>query len=265
MFEVAEKINEDVQPTIYSEFKPHQHNARELISKAYLIRSVSKLQAITILAERGMIQEGRIILRSLVETMFYVVAMAKNRESFKKVAATVFFEQKKIANNIQHWINDGYITETPELKSELEALREEACENIKNEEDKLKENEEDEEGELKEYEIWEIAKLADLLPCYRTAYRQLCFDVHASIMDLEGNVETGSAGDVQSMIFGPTDEGLDLLLLMTVKAMLSIYDGTRRIFKSTGPDLASKYSDTLERLAASIDKADDMGCGQGPN
>lgn len=240
LFEFAEKVNKAVQPTVLSEFDPHQRDARELISKLFLIRSVSKFQAIVFLAERGMFHEGRIILRSLLETMFYVVAMAKDRETYKKVAAKVFFEQKKTSNIFQRWIDDGVIVETEELATLISSLREMACENI-------------EEHELTEKKIFEVADLGDNLLIYNTTYRRLCSDTHASILALAENLEIGSDGEIHSIISGPSVEGLDLLLLTAVSTLLSTYDATRKIFGLTGPDLASEFTETLEELSTSID------------
>ena len=80
LFQLAENLNSDCY-TMLERARPHNKDKRELLVSCLFPRVMELFQATYLLVTRGMIPAANVVLRSLIETMFVVVAITKDNEA----------------------------------------------------------------------------------------------------------------------------------------------------------------------------------------
>lgn len=94
-FELCEEINRFSHSTMFT-MTIHNKYLPELIVASLYIRAMSNLQGIILLAERGMINEAKSLLRCLLECEFAVVAIDKDKLSLTNLSWRTKFNGETI-------------------------------------------------------------------------------------------------------------------------------------------------------------------------
>lgn len=99
----------------------HGYSDVRVVAMLYFTRATSSFQAATVLAERGMVAEANTTVRSLIETMWVLAGLAKNKQAFVKDLAAADYAERKAAGN--WYLNNPAMLEnvTEEAKAQMKA------------------------------------------------------------------------------------------------------------------------------------------------
>ena len=132
----------------------HENDLRRTLAKTLFIRILSNYQGAYLLGERGMEAEMKVLLRSMCEATFALVACAKNAEFAKSYIRHNENERLKLINRLL--LSQSGVTDSDEraeiLKQRELLLKKKAT------------------GQIKTLKVWEIAETADMKEMYNTAY-----------------------------------------------------------------------------------------------
>lgn len=190
LFELAEKFNSDCYSMLETA-RPHNKDKRELLVSCLFPRVMELFQATYLLAARGMIPSSNVMLRSLIETMFVLVAITNDNDALESYILNDERERlitaKKIINDTTSSFSDIPLEEVIRVKSEIEK--------------KL------DGKKLPKLTTEYFAKKADLYDWYLTVYAVTSKTVHAAIKDMEQYLDIGPEDKVTSIKFTPTGHG----------------------------------------------------------
>lgn len=191
-------------------FKIDNNNGQEVICATLFIRALGFYQAAIIMTERGLINETKVILRSLFDAAFAISAAAKSEDVMREYVNDDIYRRirilKKIKGNpkmLERILNNDVDKQIESLLSELYDTKK-----------KMK---------PKEITSRYLAEKAGLLDFYDTAYVYFSSTVHSGVRDLEQYLSVDSKGNIKELIWGPSVTGLDRLLLITFETMLIVF------------------------------------------
>jgi hypothetical protein len=191
LFNQAEKLNSDCY-TALGKARPHNGDKRELTVSCLFPRTMELFQGTYLLISRGMIPSSNVLLRTLIETMFVLIAVAKDDDALDAYILNDEAERLKTANKVIH-DKHGAILGIP--IEDAERIKAEILEK-----------------QIKKWSVEEFARKAGLYDWYLTVYAFLCGPVHAGIKDLEQYLNLDEHNQVKSIEFVPTDKGTTTIL-----------------------------------------------------
>lgn len=209
IFSLAEEINRFGHRIMF-QINPHNNNEQELLIALLYNRALSTFQGIIILSERGLIHEGKVLLRSLVEIMYVLIASSKYEDIAKKYLLDDIHESSKMINKLKN----SSLKKIPKFYIPL-LEREEEIENVKKEKNVTK------------LTIEQLSIKADLHDHYTTIYSFLCQTAHASPRDIGQSLNLGK----NVIRWGPDVSNIDGLILATTAEFLRILESTIGFFK----------------------------------
>jgi hypothetical protein len=175
----------------------HNQDAQEMILGCLLIRLLNNFQGIVILTNYGLVIEAKILLRSMLETLFILKICCEDKDFINKYIKSDQVYRYKLLNIPEN--NPDRI---------FDALREYATKDIKKQ---VKEN--IKVDNIKEFEIYELAEKAGLKSHYDSAYRLLCNTSHSGVRSLEEYLVLDEKREVQILNSGPIEKDFDLVLI----------------------------------------------------
>lgn len=184
----------------------HNNNLDELLIACLYIRTLSSYQSLFILLEKGIIHEAKIILRSLIEVLFQLVAINKNNNLSINYVFQDSLNRKKLTKKVKNYKSD-IIKEYVSL--DLDKLQKQIDDEIS------KKN-------IKKLTTYDFAVKADLLDFYNTAYVLLSSTVHASSRDIENHLIINKDKIIESFNWGPSDKDIDMLLISGIETLYII-------------------------------------------
>lgn len=168
LFNLCDEANKLCLKTLF-EIDAHNQEAQEILIATLYLRINSSFQAIVILAERGLIPQAKVILRSILEALFTLCALSKKIELCDIYIQADQKKRLKQLNKLR-LLKSGLPPEAKE--SEIQKLEQE-----------LKKDVEEKGIKLLNVEQW--AKEAGQHDIYLSAYTVLCDPVHTNVKDLE--------------------------------------------------------------------------------
>ncbi|MFA6176789.1 MAG: DUF5677 domain-containing protein [Phycisphaerae bacterium] len=210
IFCVCEDINRLGQKTMLS-LNVHNEHLPTILMALLLTRVISNFQGIILLAERGMINEAKILTRCALELMFAIVAIEKDNKFAFEIVKNDWFEKRKLLNAI---IEDNCLG-----SQDIKIAKEELDKTIQ----------EIKASNLKEISKRDMAIKAGFIHMYNSAYRMLSGTIHASVRSLNENI--GIKGDkIHDFEWGPVYQGMNFILLTAAEALLHILEGAFQVF-----------------------------------
>jgi hypothetical protein len=197
LFNQTEKLNSDCYSAL-GKARPHNGDKRELTVSCLFPRTMELFQGTYLLISRGMIPSSNVILRTLIETMFVLVAITKDNDALDAYILNDEAERLKTANKVIHDKHSAIlgipIEDAERIKAEILAKQ------------------------IKKWSVEDFAKKAELYDWYLTVYAFLCGPVHAGIKDLEQYLKLDENNKVESIEFVPTDKGTNAILTTACSA-----------------------------------------------
>ena len=171
-FSFCEKINRFAQNIMLS-LEIHENDLTELICATLLTRALSNFQGVIILAERGMLNESRAVLRSLLERTFSLVAIDKNKQICTILVFNDYFQKLNYLKAVKRRINEqDFEGDLQTINTEIKKIKAEISERI-----------------IEQFNIRDFACEAELTSLYDTEYKLLCGSLHVNVSDSEQYLE----------------------------------------------------------------------------
>jgi hypothetical protein len=216
-FNLCKEINRFSHATM---FKMIVHNKckPELMVALLYIRSISNFQGVIIMAERGMVNEAKVLLRCLIECGFAVVAIDKDKTIVDRLILDDRIQQlgklKAMKRNIENGVplpKDAFSID--EIKTRIRDVISE----IKK-------------SNIEKFTTRDLAEIAGLIKTYDSAYKVLSDTIHVSVRDLEQYLELNEKGEIKQLLSGPDVKEIDMILLTASEIILSILESISNIF-----------------------------------
>ena len=177
----------------------------EIVLGCLLIRAMGDFQAVILLSERGMIPQAKAILRCLIEVMFGIVAISKDKNY-----ATNFVKASIRQGRLEIEVckkNIGYFTNEEKIKLK------DRDEQIQTEINRIGED---------RILIADTAKKAELIGYYDSIYRGMSSSVHIDTRDLEiAHISL----DKKELSWGPDSKDIKTVLLIACDVIFKTFDG----------------------------------------
>ena len=218
-------------------FKMIAHNKCEfeLMVALLYIRSMSNFQGVIIMAERGMVNEAKTLLRCLMECEFAVVAIDKDKTIVDRFILDDQIQQlgklKALKRNIENGVP---LPKGAHSIDEIKTL-------IRDVESEIKKS------NIKKFTIRDLAEIAGLIKNYDSAYKVLSGTIHVNVRDLEQYLELNEKGEIKQLFLGPDVKEIDMILLTASKILLSILESISNIFSLS-------YDKTWDRILKEFNK-----------
>lgn len=199
--------------------------APEAVAVRVLLRSCGTLQGVILLTERGMVAEGRMLTRSLLENAFCIAALNDNPDTFMKMLK----EDSEASRHLQRkFINAKDLIASGAKREMLQA----AIDCI---------------GKIKLMSPKRIAELGPVETMY-LAYQRLSDDaVHLSAKSLDHHVRTDAARLEWNYKWCIGDQGENAATLhYTIQAALAIGIGITQMLKDTSGN--AEFGDLCSRF-----------------
>jgi len=232
-FSLSERCSNLGQQVLLS-IKVGNNDFQRILVSLWFNRLLSHFQAIVLLMERGMLYEAQILLRTLVEVSFSLVAVAENPELSQDFLKDDKVQQLKALNT--------YMNLPKHLRTQDEKQASDICKLIDDLKCEICKN------KYKELKTEYIAQKAAMTDYYNTIYASLCSTVHSRIRDLESHLLLNKDNDIQQLTWGPDVSGLDSVLLAANETFIV---STKRVLQLF--DL-QQFADEFNECGAEFDK-----------
>ena len=210
----CEQLNRDAYSLLYS-VEVHTEDGREIIVERLFMRAVEFYQAAILLLEKGMQTSAKGNVRSLLESVFILRAVAKCDEMLKAYIKQDECKRLKLINKAQH-------NKTPNL----ELLQQENLDPIKNEINRTIEEE-----EIKRISTEEFSRRANMHDWYVDIYSSwLSPATHSSVRDLEKDLVLTEQGEMLGLRCGPEDSEAPSLLAHASHCLIMGFPAVANVF-----------------------------------
>jgi len=232
LFSVCDAINFLAQDNLYK-LKIHSDNVQEVVVALLYIRSLSTYQTSILLIERGLVAEARITLRTLLEILFKLRAISKDRD----VAHAYVYEdemfRKKFINKFKLLSEEVKQAQgNPKVDDLLQSI-------TKNIGDK----------NIKERQTQWYAQRAGLDDYYNSVYSLFSSSVHVNARDLLELVLANETGQIKEILYGPAGaQDIDKLLATAGETQALILEDVSRTFDLKLDERILKERSTLHDI-----------------
>lgn len=241
-FDLCEEINKFSYHTSFT-IKVHNKYLPELIGATLNVRAMSCFQGVIIMAERGMMNEAKSLLRCLLEFMFAIVAIEKDRTTATQITLEDLHQRKDYLKAYKRYKKDEITHESNPSLGDIERLMQEI------EDDIQKEN-------IKKLTKRELAEKAGLVTFYDTAYKYLSSSIHVNVRDLEQYLSVNESKDIKEILWEPNVDEIELVLSTAAESMLYVLGAISKIFElsygKSWEELSNNFNKLKNEFEASI-------------
>lgn len=236
-FQLSHQINELAHATKF-ELQVHNRDPQEYLAATLFLRLLNGFAATVILGTKGLQFEAKVVLRSVIETLFILKPLCKE-ETF----ALEYLGSNKVQR--LKWMNIAH--ESQDLN--FESLRQYATPKVM--EDLRKEIEQ---HGLKKLEVKPIARRADLHHIYNAQYRLLSEQVHCLPISLDPFMVENQEGGLDSFDWGPKHEDLDFIIFTNIQMLFTAMVPVTKLFSLDKSGELKKIDEALTALAPLLGK-----------
>lgn len=200
---------------------------------ALYLRVVSSFSAAVKLLEYGLAKDAGTIIRSQIESVFFLKACCDDTDFVEKYHYAGEDFRRKIAN-LALQKAEGAIDLTEENKPKLEAI-------------KAKIDAQRKSGEVEDLIVATVAKNYGLEAMYNTAYRVLSNNhAHSGTGSIKSYFEFGPKGEITKILWGPQLTDVDHLMYTLCAGLMVAITSMQTVFKIP--------EEVNDRLRAKLDK-----------
>jgi hypothetical protein len=230
-FSLVDEINTHCQEAMYK-LAPHSKLMQEILVATLFMRALSNFQGAIVLAERGMMSQSRVMERTAIEGLFILCAISRDEKYAKEFISDDHRERLAFLDKFRKF-HGGKLPDDVDAK-EVEALEAELKEEVKA-------------GEIRKKSTEQWAKDADMHNWYLSVYAVLSQSVHSKVKDLESYLVRDQNEEVVDLQWGPTDAGIENVLMTAVQSMLIALKCTARVFGGIDAQVET-YQQQLDAL-----------------
>lgn len=214
-FALCEDLNRFCQNTMLH-LNVHTTNKQEILAAVLFIRILGAFQASILMVERGMINEARVVVRSLLEALFTLTAISKDTGLADNYIRDDENQQLKALRKIEILRQDekhGHVVDIgkDEIDRKIAELQ-----NI---------------DKVQSVAIEELSKKAGLHSLYLIAYFDLSSTAHLKIRDLESHLRTDKKGDLSRFAWGPDAKEIEDVLYQAIEFTVFCLIALHEIFR----------------------------------
>lgn len=232
-FSLAENTNKLGLQVLF-QLDAHNHVIHELLLASLYLRTLHNYQGTLLMIERGMVTQGRVLARAMLDSVFPLVAIAKDHSFAETYAHNHLLQQVKYLEKAKK-LTSARIPEIDDPKSSARA--EELRSEIKR-------------HGVKEIKTEQLAQRAGLTEWYLTAYALLSGTVHSRAGDLEEYLVMNPEGEIKEFDWGPRTKGLKTLMLSAIETMLVSIEHVQAISADWSAKPLNDMRETLKELYA---------------
>ena len=235
-YEYILKINRFCNPLQY-ELNIHLDNPDELTSAILFSRTLATYQAFILLAKRGMIQQMKMLLRCMLESLFPLVAISKQKDYTLKLIGSEDHERLKAFKKLlrYHERHDPNNPILEEIRQKVDEVKHWIS----------KQN-------IQKITIAQAALDAGLIDWYDTAYSFFSLTVHASVRSLEDSLVLDDQRNLRELKNEPELHELDHLFTTAIEVMKFAIIALSKIFKIDVNRFVEDLSEKLSKFAKDL-------------
>lgn len=203
LFKLAEKFNRHCHE-IVAGLIIHQDEGQQILGAALYVRVLGFYQAALLVTERGMSNEAKVLLRSLLEATFTIRAIASSPEVMREYIAADQRQRLSVFRRVQNNPSGFKAVLADGREGEIEALIAEVEADVQT-------------NKPKKLHVSYLAEKAGLKDTYDTAYVLFSGTVHSAVRDLEQYLQLNAEGSISEMKWGPDGSDIDRLLITTIE------------------------------------------------
>lgn len=238
-FRHCEEVNKFARETMMG-LQVHNKCRPETVVGLLFTRALSNFRGILLLAEKGMINECKALLRCLLEVMFALVAVAKDaRVADELVDADTLLRIDALKAFRRQAEAGEKFYEDESIKAQINHLQEELASEMTRK-------------DIKKITLRYLAQKAGLITTYDSEYKMLCVTVHVNVRDLEQYLDVDDDGNIRSFLWGPDAKEIDTVLLTGAETMLCSLDGMLETLKKPITTDHQELWDRHNKLAKSF-------------
>ncbi len=237
LFEFCHETNRFAQKTI-RDFKISIQNRQEVFAACFLIKIIEGAQAAILLTERGLGSEGAIILRTVSETLAFLILCVETEDFPEAYMRYSEVERiKKLKNILKNKFHETVTTLGAEadIKRQLSELEKKFC---KEEINNLK----------KYFSKRNIYEKAGHLSIYESFYSVTSDYAHANAESLTKYVAFNDKAGISQFSYGPSDENTRHNLVAAAEFTLSALSCACKLFKMDKNKEIKDYHGELKKL-----------------
>lgn len=208
----------------------HTENNREVYAATLFARTLSSSQATVVLLEHGLVPQARTVLRSGLETLFALIAIAEKPELVKRLIDSHGAEQRRAAKNITLWKHPDLkaIAETQNAKESFQML-------LTSPESKIS--------------TFELAEAAGLEDWYRSIYMTLSWSAHGATIDLDRHIVQNEDGQMIEFRNEPEISNQEVDWVVAIDIQIKATYALALIFNSVDIASATLHEANLHKIA----------------
>lgn len=211
----------------------HKDNIVERYSAVLFARTLSTTQASVLLLEIGLPSQAQTLLRSALETLFALAAIAADASVVNKLIEGHAAEQKRAAKNIQLWQHD-VLRKIAEVEADFGRLKSALN------------------SSAAALSTFDLAKKAGLEDWYRTVYMVFSWPVHGAAVDLNRHAVVGEDGEVTEFRNEPEVGNQESSWMCAIEVLLKAITALGTVFSNVDQGLMEQQYAEVRDLAAKI-------------
>ena len=207
----------------------HPNNLGEAVGAALFARTLASTQASALLLEHGLPSQAQTVLRSALESLFHLAAIAKQPNVAATFIASHDADRRTVVDRIRRW-------KDPALRASVDS--------------KISEAELDAmcKGSGKAMILYDLAKLADMEDWYLMHYTLLSFAAHTKVSDLDRHVVLGANGEATEFQNEPDTSRQEAVWAWATEVQLAAMRSVSLVF-SLNCQVTESLSQRLHELA----------------
>lgn len=229
-FSSAWRLNELAHKAML-EAKIARDDLQQVLLASLEHRALTSYQAVVLLLERGLPAEAQVVLRTLLEVTFRIVAISKDKEVGTAYAREDELHRRKYINKYRLLGDDVRIRTSEAEMNELKAVIDKKIEDLA----------------IKSLSTQWFAQRAGMEDFYHSAYSVLSGSVHVNSRTLESALNLGENEELVSLKYGPSDEDLDDLIYTAIEALCLSLRGVHAVIDTEFAGEIEQLHEELKR------------------
>jgi len=211
-----------------------KQDSQEVAASCLFVKVLNGFQSAVLLYRYGLSVEGRIIIRTVLESAFILKAICDNKEYAMDFVMIDNKDRERFGKAINDKKNEDI------FKNIKEEIPEYLYENLK------KENRE---KGIKMIPVEEWARRADLEEFYQCAYRLLSMDIHTNPRALETYMKLDENKNLINIVTSPNIEGINENLIVAASIVLTSIESLSKLFAFDIAKSIQLFEDRIDEVS----------------
>jgi hypothetical protein len=214
-----------------SRLKFHSDNRQEYFTLALFLRMLSVFEGSYVLIERGMVSETKILLRTLMETLFSLCAVAKDKDAAERFYQGHNYLKYKALKKMLESHSPAIIPNEIDHSKRLAELKNLA-----------------QTKKSKPLSVEDWATKAGLHDFYASAYIYFSWTAHSNVMEIGQLLQGESDDSVRKIVLSPNFEEVYRYLMTGIECIVIALGSINELFHLKENDRIEEYDRSYKEL-----------------